>query len=542
LSLVPPPSTPERSAGPPLSRVVEALGPEIVELLVMPPGGDVEVLGPRIFEPGGPSAIGPGDVVLAVNVATTSEDDGPTTAATLPGLIETSAGAGAAAVAVKSPPPSAVDLARRAGVALLGVEVGVTWDQFHTLLHNAVAANVAAVPAGEAVPLGDLFALANAVAAMVGGAVTIEDPQSNVLAHSSLGQPLDEPRRVTILERRVPESWARRLEAEGIFRKLWSSPGVVRFEDPAFEARPRLAAAIRAGSEPLGSIWVLEGDDHPLGPEAEQALIEAARVAALHVLRHRASEDLDRRERGALLRALLDGQAPAGDSAARLGIEPNQPCAVLGFRLLITDDAELDFKRARAVDLITVYCEAFRRRAACTSIGRDVYVLLPSLGPDARVLPLARDIADHAAAALGTELIVGVGSTVATVDLAPVSCREADRVLRALEGPATASVAHIDEVRVRSIVMELAEILRGRPDLHLPELDQLAARAPSYVDTLRAYLDAFGDISAAAEAMNLHPNSFRYRLRRLREMANLDIDDPDTRLVAGLLLRLGDRS
>src|SRR5205807_518844 len=114
---------------------------------------------------------------------------------------------------------------------------------------------------GNETPVGDLFALANAVAAVVGGAVTIEDARSNVLAYSNLDQPIDEPRRQTILGRRVPEDWTRRLRDEGVFRDLWASDGVIRFGDPDAGARMRLAVAIRAGTEVLGSIWVMEGDE-----------------------------------------------------------------------------------------------------------------------------------------------------------------------------------------------------------------------------------------------------------------------------------------
>jgi DNA-binding PucR family transcriptional regulator len=58
------------------------------------------------------------------------------------------------------------------------------------------------------------------------------------------------------------------------------------------------------------------------------------------------------------------------------------------------------------------------------------------------------------------------------------------------------------------------------------------------VATLQAYFDAFGDMGAAAAQVNVHPNTFRYRLRRITEVFGLDLDDPDERLVAELQLRL----
>ena len=106
---------------------------------------------------------------------------------------------------------------------------------------------------------------------MVGGPVTIEDRHSRVLAYSSHGETIDEPRRQTILGRRVPEEWLARLEEAGVFKRLWAGE-IVRYEaDADFALRPRLALAVRAGDEILGSIWVAEGE-RPLDASAEDAL------------------------------------------------------------------------------------------------------------------------------------------------------------------------------------------------------------------------------------------------------------------------------
>ena len=79
------------------------------------------------------------------------------------------------------------------------------------------------VPRGIAgVPLGDLFALSNAIAGVVGGAVTIEDPGRRVLAYSTLGdQPIDAARRGSILGRQVPDSPGMRT----LYRQVFSTHG-----------------------------------------------------------------------------------------------------------------------------------------------------------------------------------------------------------------------------------------------------------------------------------------------------------------------------
>ena len=67
-------------------------------------------------------------------------------------------------------------------------------------------------------------------------------------------------------------------------------------------------------------------------------------------------------------------------------------------------------------------------------------------------------------------------------------------------------------------------------------VDHDREKGTEYVVTLRAYLDHFGDVPAAAASLHVHPNTFRYRLRRLVAVAGLDLDDPTERLVAHLQL------
>jgi DNA-binding PucR family transcriptional regulator len=55
-----------------------------------------------------------------------------------------------------------------------------------------------------------------------------------------------------------------------------------------------------------------------------------------------------------------------------------------------------------------------------------------------------------------------------------------------------------------------------------------AARAPMAA-TLRAYLDHRGNAPAMAEALHVHPQTVRYRLRRLRELFGDALEDPEAR-------------
>lgn len=99
-------------------------------------------------------------------------------------------------------------------MALLAVHPEVAWEELYLMLQTAMAASQA--PLTE-VYGDDLFALADALAAMVGGPVVIDDPYLRVLAYSAVDGSVDHVRRDSILGRGLPEVWRSRLEDLGVF-------------------------------------------------------------------------------------------------------------------------------------------------------------------------------------------------------------------------------------------------------------------------------------------------------------------------------------
>jgi DNA-binding PucR family transcriptional regulator len=97
-------------------------------------------------------------------------------------------------------------------------------------------------------------------------------------------------------------------------------------------------------------------------------------------------------------------------------------------------------------------------------------------------------------------------------------------------------------VNVEALVLELRDLVSARGDKPTGPVAQLLAYDEEHntnlVETLRAWLEAFGDVIAASTAMFVHPNTFRYRLRRLAEVGQLDLNDPEARFAAMLELRI----
>lgn len=530
-----------------LERLLESLGPHVLQVVTDPHGLDVPVGDPVIYDQTERSAIAAGAIVLAVGVRpATAESDR---------MLAAAARAGAAAVVFKAQ-EALTELSRASashGVALLSVPEEMTWTQLHAFLLNAVRFSAEPAVGGIAgVPLGDLFALSNAIAGIVGGAVTIEDPSRRVLAYSTLDQPIDAARRRSILGRQVPDSPGMR----ALYRRVFSSTGVMTADTPALRSmleghladmddlKPRSAIAIRAGSQAIGSIWAVHDEDR-LDDESERALVEAARIAAPHVIQARAARDVERRMRAEMLLAVLDERGSAEETAGRLGFSAAAPLTVLAFELVGGEEALDDLHRERLVDLVVVHCEASFRHTAAVALGQTVYALLQDEREldRRRVAGLAHRIGTHAEERLGTPLLAAVGSTVESVREVARARREAERVLGVLRVDARGrTVAAIEDVQSEVVLLELRELSADHPGLARGRLQRVLAHdaehGSGYAATLRAYLDAFGDVSKAAARISVHPNTFRYRMRRLAELFELDLENPEERLVVELQLRL----
>jgi sugar diacid utilization regulator len=379
------------------------------------------------------------------------------------------------------------------------------------------------------------------VAAAVGAAVTVEDARWRVLAYSNLDQPIDEGRRRTILGRIPPAEWQERIEEAGVLQALRAGEDLVRFRHA--DSTPRVIAAVRAGEELLGSIWAIEGAE-PLSPAAEEELRHAAHQAAMHMLAHRSGEDIERRRRGAVVRDLLEGRS-AGEEAF---LTREQEVSAVAFTVAPAA-AEEPVNLHRLAGMVDLFAGTASRYVKSAVLGERIWALVatpPGEGAE-RLREMAERVVARTQVVLSLPLHVGIGHAVGSVSEVPGSRDAAVRVLAVLarRSPATAAVAHASEVREHAALLELLDAPAARPHAEHSKIGRLAAldagRDTAYLATLRAWLDAHGDSVQAAKALDVHTNTLRYRLRRLAEIAELDLDDPDERLVVALQLRVLER-
>ncbi|MHB8507188.1 MAG: helix-turn-helix domain-containing protein [Candidatus Dormibacteria bacterium] len=520
-----------------LAELVENLGGAVVELFAAPRGLEISLDRVVVYDSRERTEVGIGDVVLGVGLGAGRE---------LNALLRVLGEAGAAALMVKGVTADEVmSEAQSAGIAVLAVPAGTPWAHVVTLVSSVLSADRFRGDGerlGDA-SAGDLFAVANSIADMVGAPITIEDPQSVVLAFSGRQDEADPARIATVLGRRVPELYRRMLNEQGIMRRLYSEPGVLHCPAMGPEGMPRVAIAVRAGDEVLGSIWAAVRS--PLDPEREKALADAANFVALHLLRHQVAADAKRGLEADLIAAVLSGGSLAMEAARRLDMRGPQ-YRVLAVGIADVDREDREILLARCRNLLALQLSAVHRGAPTAHIGGVVYAVVPAQTQASQALAALRlpmdQYATRATALLKSRVLVGIGTQVGSVAEIPVSRGSADKVIRVLRAEGGRAVADIDEVRAHALLLDFAAAYGDDPAMSGGPLEALrvhdAAHHTSYTETLCAFLDGFGDIDNAARQLGVHSNTVRYRLRQLDKVVDLKLDDPSQRLALMLQLRI----
>lgn len=419
------------------------------------------------------------------------------------------------AVAVVMRTSSAAAAGRLAvGCAVLTVPDGERWASLHERLRSAVLAS------GEP---SDLFAMADALAITVGGAVAIEDVGRRILAFSTVpGQLIDEVRRQGILGRRVPDH----VEREQWYTRLWRSSQPVYFEAGP-ESSPRLALGLRSGTERVGSIWIV-GDRADLLPGSVEALLTSAPAVATAVVTATGISLRSREQRARLLSRVL-----AEPRSAEL--DALLPAVLVAF----TCTQELDdLVRARLIDMLSLQAQHREGAGLAGEIDGVVMALVRWTSEDRLQASLA--------SLVGRTGDPAVGAAVSEPVVPGTDLREAHAQVRALlsvprsaDDPVIRFAARnrnlVQLVRLGAACAEWGGLSAG-PAATLSSHDE--ENGTAYAESLLAWLDSHGDVARAASRLHVHANTLRYRWNRAIQLFDLDMADGDTRLLLHLELRL----
>ncbi|MEV0674127.1 helix-turn-helix domain-containing protein [Mycobacterium sp. NPDC050441] len=447
-----------------------------------------------------------------------------------------------AAIFIKEPSGAVVERAVAAGTAVVAVDPRARWERLYRLVNHVFEhhSDGALHDSGT-----DLFGLAQSVAERTHGMVSIEDAQSHVLAYSASSDEADELRRLSILGRAGPPEHLAWIAQWGIFDALRSRPEAVRVaERPELGLRPRLAIGIfaptvdeRRAAAFVGTIWVQQGS-RPLAEDADEVLRGAA-VLAARIMARLAAAPSTHAVRVQELLGLGEAGAPVEVEliARELGVATDGRAAVIGFSGWATASGPGGAQGTRLADVLALSASAFRHDAQMASMGSRVYVLLPSTGK--AVTSWVRGTVASLRTELGLQLHAVIASPVAGLSGAAAARADVDRVLDTAERhPGTlGAVTSLAEARTTVLLDEIVTAIAADERLIDPRVRTLRADEPVLAETLGVYLDCFGDVAAAAQHLHVHPNTVRYRIRRVEQLLGASLNDADVRLLLSLSLR-----
>lgn len=432
--------------------------------------------------------------------------------------------------------PSVHDFALGAGAAVLRVPAQTSWND---VIRRVERIGPAGTSRSEGSTPGslDLFGIADAAASIAGGPVTVEDSLHRILAYSADQSDTDQVRIQTLLHRRTPPSVIDTLRRNGVLRTVLATREPILLQSISPEASPRLVVPIRSDHEVLGLLWAALPHGAPtLDADALAGFTRCAGRAATHLVQLDGVLGRVRRvEVEHLARLLHSGEEPAyaGQSevptdgvhwvvAAAFDLSPDRRTHAKSRVVHLLDRARLTGDVQLIVgdlnDLLYVIVSAPTVDATVTKRIVDLFVEVPGIS-------------------------IGLSSPAIGRNQLPQARLQAERALSVARGSHHAKhVAVFDQVWPTAALLRLAtsplatEIVGSGPVRQLVSLD--AANGTEYVKTLREYLLTGADSRAAATRLNVHVNTVRYRISKLREEVVMDLEDPLSRLVITLQLTL----
>ena len=423
-------------------------------------------------------------------------------------------------IAAEAPPPDGEQfllrlLAQYVGIAIANAELHArergTAEALQTLnerLERSIAIHSRLTDA--AVQGRGLAGIAEAIHDVTGYPVAIEDSHGNLVAWAG-------PDRAAL---QLPGRDCRAEIAE-----------VARNNGAPVRVGDRLAVPCGWSGETVAVLALVDGAG-TAGDEERMALEHGATVLALELSRVQSVLEAESRMGRDLLEDLLAGsdEEDARIRAQLLGYDLGQQQ-----RVAVVECAD----SVRHEDLF----HAVRR--ASHDVG--IRSLLASRRGTVVVLTTASQPWGDLQAAIAAEFgeascRVGVGGACDHVGDVPRSYREAQLALRlpSTGGKAQALVTSFDELGVFRILAEAEDpatverfVRRWLGGL----LDYDARRGAELVLTLSAYLESGGSHALSARALNVHRNTLRYRLTRIREISGHDLGEPDVQFNLQLATR-----
>jgi DNA-binding PucR family transcriptional regulator len=190
------------------------------------------------------------------------------------------------------------------------------------------------------------------------------------------------------------------------------------------------------------------------------------------------------------------------------------------------------------VSSLRLHASAFHRESLVSAVGGRVYVLFPRTQSVKSTVSWTREVVARLDKVSPSGLRAAVSSPVSTLAEVAKARAEVDRVLDGTSGDVR--VTTLADSRTPVLLGEIMNAIAADEQLHDPRIDALDVydrrNGSNMRESVSVYLALSGDVRRASEQLRIHPNTLRYRIKRVEEITDTDLSEPSARLLMEIQL------
>lgn len=391
-----------------------------------------------------------------------------------------------------------------------------------------------------------LEGLADRIGKVLDCPITIEDSNHRIISYSTHEENVDDARIATIVRRKVPEHVINSLWKHGVMSKLFESDDPVIV--PAIEKvglGNRIAVSVRKNNEVLGFIWA-QTTDKTFGEDKLELLKEASNLVKKQLLKHQIKKRKAEESYQDFFWQLLTGHTYQSNVIARqakrfgLQLDGNLAIAMIEYDCEVTQTIEKhSYYLTETLQLVQVVCRVF---------DQNQLILLIRLDSSANAIKVLNQFIENFIHKISERLqISDVKGSCGTIYQLPQhindSYKHALKVLELKEQfpKELQQIYSYQEIGIYQFLDELYQI-RHRDHYQNYSIEKLREydlrHKTDLLSTLRVYLECDSNVHQAAKLIHVHTNTLNYRLKRIIEIAEIDLKDPNQKITLYLDLKL----
>lgn len=393
-----------------------------------------------------------------------------------------------------------------------------------------------------------LEAVAKYLARHLGHTVLIEDKQFNLLSVAQATNAAEPFVDELVANKGTPVAVMKKWEEDGTLKALRKYKQSVTIAPEKASDPHRTIHPVVVGGEVFGFFSVLKGE---ATTEHERMIIEnGAQAVAIELLKQKGATESEQKMKRDFFRDLLMANTAAMAETIRrratyLGYPMNASYWVVSVEF---DDQKHEDVQPEDVNRLVGILNSLLsfRQAVVVNQGQGATILYPvkegQPTPD-KIQHLTKAIHQKAVQGMpGWTVSIGVGQLYGDLMSVPKSFKEAQHALkigRSTKG--NGNITFFNDLGIYRMLLQFAQSQDPNeffcePLQRLIEYNQQTDK--ELVKTIAAFLECNGNLTETSNKLFIHRNTLKYRLERIRDITQIELDDAENRLMLHLGLKM----